>query len=70
MENWGKYQGIVSNVGRVCSHCGKTMQEGYVIDGGKAYYCSDSCMNHHLTKEEYLERYEDGGDSYWTQWED
>ena len=32
---------------RRCSVCGKLMREGYCVDMGAAYYCSDECL--HLT---------------------
>jgi len=55
---------------RTCSHCGKGMHEGYCINSGEEYYCSDECLHEHYTEEEYLEMYDDGnGDSYWTEWE-
>lgn len=54
---------------RVCSHCGKVMQEGYCIENGMAYYCSDECLKAEMTWEEYEELYNDGdGDSYYTDW--
>lgn len=56
---------------RKCSGCGKEMNEGYCIDNGLEYYCSDECLHKHYTEEEYEEMYDDGnGDSYWTEWED
>ena len=56
---------------RTCSHCGDGMYEGYCIDNGEEYYCSDECLHKHYTEEEYLEMYDEGnGDSYWTEWED
>lgn len=56
---------------RKCSNCGKEMNEGYCIDNGLEYYCSDECLHKHYTEEEYEEMYDDGnGDSYWTEWED
>lgn len=56
---------------RICSECGKHMAEGYVIEGGIEYYCSDECLHRHYTDEEYLEMYDDGnGDTFWTQWDD
>ena len=56
---------------RKCSECGKAMSEGYCIDYGLEYYCSDECLHKHYTDEEYKEMYDDGnGDSYWTEWED
>lgn len=56
---------------RICSECKKKMNEGYCIDGGSEYYCSDECLHKHYSEEEYLDMYDDGnGDSYWTEWED
>ena len=55
---------------RTCTHCSKPMSEGYCIDNGCEYYCSDECLHEHYAEEEYLEMYDNGeGDSYWTQWE-
>ena len=54
---------------KVCSECGKVMIEGYCIEGGQYYYCSDECLHKHFTKEDYEELYDDGnGDSYYTEW--
>ena len=51
--------------------CGKDMDEGYYIDNGLEYYCSDECLHKHYTEEEYEEMYDDSnGYSYWTEWED
>ena len=61
-----------ANLARVCTHCGKIMDEGYMIDGGNAYYCSDECMDAHFTPEEKaaaLEDAEGDGNTYWTEWE-
>lgn len=56
---------------RKCSHCGKPMSAGYVIDGGSEYFCSDECLHKHYTPEQYKEMYADGeGDSYWTEFEE
>ena len=60
---------LLGNV-RVCGECGKIMQEGYVIEGGLQYYCSDECLHKHYTKEEWEEMYTDDGDNYWTSWEE
>lgn len=59
---------------RICSHCGNVISEGYVFDGGTAYYCSDECACHHFSSEDWLKMLEesDGDDSpypemaYWT----
>lgn len=46
------------------------MTEGYCIDNGCEYYCSDECLHRHYTEEEYLDMYNNGeGDSYWTVWD-
>lgn len=56
---------------RVCSECGKPMYEGYCIEDGAEYYCSEECLHKHLSEEEYNELYDDGnGNSYWTSWLD
>jgi hypothetical protein len=55
---------------RSCDECNKDMTEGYVIDGGAEYYCSEVCLHKHYTPEEWAEMYDDGNtDSYWTEWE-
>jgi hypothetical protein len=54
---------------RTCSECGKGMNEGYCIDSGCEYYCSDACLHKHHTPEEWESMYADGdGDSYYTEW--
>jgi hypothetical protein len=54
---------------RICSECGREMIEGYCIENGLDYYCSDECLHKNMTQEEYLELYDDGkGDSYYTEW--
>jgi hypothetical protein len=54
---------------RECTACSKGMNEGYCIEGGMEYYCSDACLHTEITHEEYMELYADGeGDSYWTTW--
>ena len=56
---------------RICSECGKTMTEGYCIENGLEYYCSDNCLHKHYTEEEYNKMYDNGnGDSYYTEWEE
>lgn len=68
-------QDIVNNAEteskRKCSECGKDMNQGYCIENGEAYYCSDECLHKHMTNEEYLKLYDNGnGDIYYTEWED
>ena len=56
---------------RICSECGKVMVEGYCIDNGMDYYCSDECLHKHMSQDEFDALYNDGrGDSYWTSWID
>lgn len=56
---------------RQCTACGAGMNEGYVINDGVSYYCSDECLHKHITPAEFDELHDDGdGDSYWTEWED
>jgi len=54
---------------RCCDNCHKPMSEGYVIEGGEEYYCSDECLHTRYSPEEWSEMYSDEGDSYWTEWE-
>ena len=38
---------------RICSICGDIMVYGYCYDGGDKYYCSDECLHHDFTDEEW-----------------
>ena len=59
---------------RVCSNCGKIINEGYVVNNGEGYYCSDECAEKHFSKEKWLcmlegTETEDGeAYAYWTEW--
>ena len=56
---------------RQCDHCKKGMNEGYVIEGGVAHYCSKECRDHYYDDEDWKEMYDEVfGDSYYTEWED
>jgi hypothetical protein len=56
---------------RICNNCKKEMFEGYCIENGLEYYCSEDCLHKHITPEEFEELYDNGnGDSYWTTWEE
>ena len=56
---------------RVCSQCGKPMYEGYCIEDGAEYYCSDDCLHQNLSEYQYQKLYDEGrGNSYWTSWLD
>lgn len=52
---------------RRCGECGKLMLEGYCIDSGYAYYCSDECLHKNTSEKEYLEMYEEDL-AFWTEW--
>ena len=61
----------MTNGMRRCEECGAAMRQGFVIDGGTAYYCGETCLHKHYTPAQWAELYGDGeGDSYWTTWED
>ncbi len=54
---------------RICSSCGKPMVEGYCIEDGEAYYCSDECLHKNICPKDYIAMYNNGkGHSYWTNW--
>lgn len=54
---------------RYCDECGELMWDGYCIENGMEYYCSDECLHKHYTEEEWDEMYDEGnGDSYYTDW--
>ena len=56
---------------RVCSECNKGMSDGYCIDNGDWYFCSEACLHKKYTPTEWAYIYGDGeGDSYWTEWEE
>lgn len=58
---------------RICSHCGKTITEGYIRY--EDYLCED-CRKKLFTDEEWAKEYEEAGgdgendDVYWTVWKD
>ena len=54
---------------RYCDKCGKKMHEGFVIDDGFEYYCSEKCLHKSMTEREYMKLYEDDR-AYWTEWEE
>ena len=55
---------------RNCNLCDIELQgEGYVIDDGTEYYCSERCLFERIGEEEYLQLYEEGL-AYWTQFEE
>lgn len=53
---------------RICSYCGQKMVQGYVIDDGAEYYCSDECLGGYYSEEEY-DKLCQKRLAYWTEWE-
>lgn len=44
------------------------MREGYCVDSGVAYYCSNDCLHSDFSDEEWIEEYENNDQSYYTEW--
>lgn len=53
---------------RRCDVCGRFMAEGYVINDGEEYFCSDGCRRKRMPDEEYGKLYDEGC-AYYTEWE-
>lgn len=53
---------------RRCSQCGNLMREGYCLDMGLAYYCSDDCLHTEFTEQEWEEECNTNDQSYYTEW--
>jgi hypothetical protein len=54
---------------RQCSCCEDGMSDGYVIDGGCEYYCSDECLHTKYTADEVKEMDMGEDNNYYTHWE-
>ncbi len=55
---------------RVCNTCDQELGfDGFVVDDGTEYYCSEECLYKRITEEEYIELYEEGL-AYWTEFEE
>lgn len=56
---------------RRCDHCGKVFNEGFCINGGEEYYCSNQCLDAEIPEDEQeeLDIGWDDSESYWTEWE-
>jgi hypothetical protein len=55
---------------RKCNLCNNDLNyEGYVIDDGTEYYCSEKCLHERIGEKEYLELYDEGL-AYWTEFEE
>lgn len=69
-DEFGIVAGYVDRWGRFCSYCGKHHTEGYYIEGGCEYACSDDCLlglYHGVYKD--MERDIENEDTFWTEWE-
>jgi hypothetical protein len=55
---------------RQCSCCKKGMNDGYVINGGEEYYCTNECLHtkYNSFDIEFMDMGEDNSDNYWTEW--
>lgn len=51
---------------RQCTNCSKLMFDGYVVDDGHEYYCSDKCFDEEIGMENLNKMYEDD-EAYWTE---
>lgn len=49
-----------------CSSCNQVVSEGFCLNGGDSYFCSKKCRRTEITDKEWNNLYEDGGDSYWS----
>lgn len=38
---------------RICSECGKAICEGFVVNKGQEYYCSERCLHKHYTPDKW-----------------
>ena len=54
---------------RKCTVCNEVMYEGFVLNDGTDYFCSEECLTKEITWEEYLEMV-NVGEAYWTEWEE
>ena len=52
---------------RKCTKCDSGMNQGYVVNDGDEYYCSDECLHSEYTPTEYDELCEED-EAYWTEW--
>lgn len=54
---------------RQCSVCGRLMREGYCLDMGKEYFCSDECLHTSFPNDnDWREECECNPQSYYTTW--
>lgn len=53
---------------RICDVCGSTMEEGYMIEGGFGYWCSDDCLEDSQYTEKEIEEMRESEDLFYTEW--
>ncbi len=51
---------------RRCSECGRVMRDGYCVNMGTAYYCSEDCLYTEFTEQEWIEECKNNDQSYYT----
>lgn len=52
---------------RVCTHCNKGMNEGYLLEESSETFCSEKCFQKEHTDD--YQNYIRGEEIYWTNWE-
>lgn len=67
-ESFTDYWWDTDRTCRRCSVCGKLFKEGYCVDMGADYYCSEDCLHTAFTDEEWEEEYNSNDQSYYTEW--
>ena len=67
-ESFVNYWWNTDKTCRRCSKCGKLMYEGYCVNGGTSYYCSEECLHEDFTDEEWAKECENNDQSYYTEW--
>jgi len=55
---------------RTCDNCGKEMSEGYCLDDGEQYICSDECLLIDGYTTEDRDADYNNGTIYYTEWEE
>ena len=56
-----------NKVKRYCDNCGKEMEDGYCVDSGLEYYCSENCLRNNYMDIDIDTMYENE-ELYWTEW--
>lgn len=65
----GIIEALEDTYDRVCHQCGKVMHQGYCVENGTEYYCSDECLHKNYTPEQWQAMCEDkNSDNYYTEW--